>query len=347
MRGGWSRNSALVGVLGWTAVCACAGAGKAPLGVIELLFLFAILVIVPLGWVLGEGIAPISSRPLRSLAKAQPFAAAAVTASFWISPGSRAGMLALPWALLCLSIALVGALSPRSTRSLADFAVHMGRMDLAVAAVWLLASRLGPHPMIFQEPIVLLTEIHFHYTGFASATILAAAVKASTKSQSLCPLRWFAVLVLFTPLVLAVGFVYSPLLKMFAGIAMVVAMSGLAVASTHSRRFRLLSGESSLFKCFFRDAGGGNGRGGNLRDRRLAAPGLAGDSAGSPDLRRSSTRWDFVVRNTWLANRTRPTFLRIYFRCVRLMGKNADKAAYSAKFSCCNSSNESMPDGRF
>ena len=64
MRGGWSRNSALVGALGWTAVCACAGAGKAPLGVIELLFLFAILVIVPLGWVLGEGIAPISSPPL-------------------------------------------------------------------------------------------------------------------------------------------------------------------------------------------------------------------------------------------------------------------------------------------
>lgn len=229
MRGGWSRNSALVGVLGWTAVCACAGAGKAPLGVIELLFLFAILVIVPLGWVLGEGIAPISSPPLRSLAKAQPFAAAAVAASFWISPGSRAGMLALPWALLCLSIALVGVLSPRSTRSLADFAVHMGRMDLAVAAVWLLASRLGPYPMIFQEPIVLLTAVHFHYIGFASATILAAAVKASTQSRIEGPLRWFAVLVLFTPFVLAAGFVYSPLLKMFAGFTMVVAMSGLAV----------------------------------------------------------------------------------------------------------------------
>ena len=43
------------------------------------------------------------------------------------------------------------------------------------------------------------------------------------------PLRWFAVLVLFTPFVLAAGFVYSPLLKMFAGFTMVVAMSGLAV----------------------------------------------------------------------------------------------------------------------
>ena len=83
--------------------------------------------------------------------------------------------------------------------------------------------------MIFQEPIVLLTAVHFHYIGFASATILAAAVKASTQSRIEGPLRWFAVLVLFTPFVLAAGFVYSPLLKMFAGFTMVVAMSGLAV----------------------------------------------------------------------------------------------------------------------
>ena len=317
MRGGWSRNSALVGVLGWTAVCACAGAGKAPLGVIELLFLFAILVIVPLGWVLGEGIAPISSPPLRSLAKAQPFAAAAVAASFWISPGSRAGMLALPWALLCLSIALVGALSPRSTRSLADFAVHMGRMDLAVAAVWLLAPRLGPYPMIFQEPIVLLTAVHFHYIGFASATILAAAVKASTQSRIAGPLRWFAVLVLFTPFVLAAGFVYSPLLKMFAGFTMVVAMSGLAVLQLILAAFVSSRVSRAYLNGFIRDACGGNGCGGNLCDRRLAASGLAGDSAGGPDPRHFQCSGIFTVRNTGMANRTRPTFQRICFRCIR------------------------------
>jgi hypothetical protein len=37
----------------------------------------------------------------------------------------------------------------------------------------------------------LLTAVHFHYTGFASATILAAAVKASTQSRIARPLRWF------------------------------------------------------------------------------------------------------------------------------------------------------------
>jgi hypothetical protein len=229
MKGRWNRSSAMVGALVWTAMCVYAGVGRAPLGVLELLFLFAVLVVVPLGLVLGERISPVSLRLPHLLEMSQPFAAVAVTISFWISPGPSAGIMALPWALLCLSIALTGALSLRSTRSLADFSINVGRMDLAVAAIWLLVSRFGLRPMIFQEPIILLTAVHFHYTGFASATILAAAVKASTKSRIALRLRWFAFLVLFTPFVLAVGFVYSPLLKMFAGIAMVVAMSGLAV----------------------------------------------------------------------------------------------------------------------
>ena len=229
MKGKWSRNSAMIGALVWTALGAYAGAGKAPLGVIELLLLFAFLVIIPLGLALGEGISPACSRLLHFVERLQPFAAAAITASFWLSPGANAGIMALPWVLLCLCIALVGALSLRSIRSLADLAVNVGRMDLAVAAAWLLASRFGFRPMSFQEPIILLTAVHFHYTGFASATIVAAAVKASAQSPIAPPLRWFAFLVLLTPFVLAVGFVYSPLLKMVAGIVMVLAMSGLAV----------------------------------------------------------------------------------------------------------------------
>ena len=109
------------------------------------------------------------------------------------------------------------------------WAVNLGRMDLAVAAVGLLASRFGLRPIGIQEPIVLLTAVHFHYTGFASATILAAVLKASKGSPSARPLQWFAFLVLFVPFLLAAGFVYSQFLKMAAGIAMVVAMSGLAV----------------------------------------------------------------------------------------------------------------------
>jgi hypothetical protein len=231
MKRGWSRNSAMVGALAWTAMCAYAGAGNAPLGVIELLLLFAALVVVPLGMALGDGIAPAGTgRLMHVLEIFQPFAAVSLAGSFWVSPGRYAAALAMPWAGLCFSTALIGMWSLRSTRSMTALAVNFGRMDLAIAAAWLLASRYGLRPMGFQEPIVLLTAIHFHYTGFASATILGALLKAGAGSRVARPLHWFAFLVLFVPFVLAAVFVYSPFLKMAAGLAMVVAMAELAVA---------------------------------------------------------------------------------------------------------------------
>jgi len=53
----------------------------------------------------------------------------------------------------------------------------MARIDLAVGGAWLVASRLGMRPMGIQEPIVLLTAVHFHYAGFATATIAAATLR--------------------------------------------------------------------------------------------------------------------------------------------------------------------------
>src|SRR5258707_9174490 len=98
MKRGWSRNSAMVGALAWTAMCAYAGVGKAPLGVIELLFLFAALVVVPLGLSLGDGIVPGPHRWMHLLEIFQPLAAALLVASFWVTPGPYAAALALPWA---------------------------------------------------------------------------------------------------------------------------------------------------------------------------------------------------------------------------------------------------------
>jgi hypothetical protein len=229
MKRGWSRNSAMVGALAWTAMCAYAGAGNAPLGVIELLVLFAVLVIVPLGLSLGDAIAPGPHRLMHLLEIFQPLAAASLAASFWIAPGPYAAALALPWAVVCVAVALIGLLSMRSVRSWQTLAVNVGRMDLAVAAVWLLASRFGLRPLGIQEPIVLLTAVHFHYTGFISAAILGAALKASNGSRVAQPLQWFGALVLFVPFVVATGFVFSPFLRMAGGIAMAVSMAGFAV----------------------------------------------------------------------------------------------------------------------
>lgn len=45
----WASRVSLAGAFVWALLAALAGSGRAPLGVIELLFLFAPLVVVPLG----------------------------------------------------------------------------------------------------------------------------------------------------------------------------------------------------------------------------------------------------------------------------------------------------------
>jgi len=54
----WTRNSALFGSLLWASLAAAAGCGRGPLGIIELLFLFAPLVVVPLGLALAQAVVP-------------------------------------------------------------------------------------------------------------------------------------------------------------------------------------------------------------------------------------------------------------------------------------------------
>jgi YndJ-like protein len=66
---------------------------------------------------------------------------------------------------------------------------------------------MGFRVMGFQEPIPRLTAVHFHYTGFSSALILAAILKAARSRRGILgPLKWLASLVLFVPFLLAAGF---------------------------------------------------------------------------------------------------------------------------------------------
>jgi hypothetical protein len=103
-------------------------------------------------------------------------------------------------------------------------------MDLAVGGAWLVASRLGMRPMGIQEPIGLLTAVHFHFAGFATATIGAATLRFAEKGA---PQRWLQRLVLMVavlPVVVAAGFVISPMVKMGAAVLFSVSVAVLAIA---------------------------------------------------------------------------------------------------------------------
>jgi hypothetical protein len=209
----WLRRSATAGAVAWAVVAAVA-----PIGLIEKLFLLAPLVAVPLALALLEP-APWMSAIL------QPFAAASATASFFVPPGAVAAGLAAPWAILT-GVALLEGLMRIRTWSFDEVVTTVSLLLLPVGGGWLMASRAGVAPMGFGEPIAILTAVHFHFTAF-----LAPALAVLAGRERPGPLYAASALGILagTPL-LAVGFVFSPALKLGAVFLLVAALGGVAVS---------------------------------------------------------------------------------------------------------------------
>jgi hypothetical protein len=211
--------------------------GIARVGAIELLFLFAPLVIIPLGMALLRGIAATGA--LDEFARRlQPFGAALAVVAIWLPPGRMAALFAMGWLVVCLLMAvsgcgdLVRALWPEADRSARATRVVVGiaRIDLAVGGMWLVASRWGMRPMGIQEPIGLLTAVHFHFAGFATAIIGAATLQFAEKRAPQEWLRRLVLMVAVLPAVVAAGFVISPVVKMAAAVLFSASVAALAIA---------------------------------------------------------------------------------------------------------------------
>ena len=91
--------------------------------------------------------------------------------------------------------------------------------------------------MDFREPIVVLTAVHFHYTGFATALVAGAMVDFAQRHGLHSRTRSaLVVLVLSLPFVLAAGFVFSPTIKVCAAVLLSITMLGLAVSQLGASR---------------------------------------------------------------------------------------------------------------
>jgi hypothetical protein len=99
--------------------------------------------------------------------------------------------------------------------------------------------------MRIQEPIGLLTAVHFHYAGFATATIAGAMLQFAALRQERRWLQWLVAVVIGMPFVVAVGFVISPQLKLGAAAMFSASVAGLAVVLRSSAK-RLQSGTARL-----------------------------------------------------------------------------------------------------
>ena len=230
----WSQLSTGLGAAAWASVAVLARAGIAPIGSIELIFLLAPLVIVPLGMELLrlDGGGRFDAIALR----VQPFCAAFAVLALWLPPGRSAAILASAWMCLCL---LLAASFPTNflslSRSLSAGALRLrligtiARIDLLVGGTWFLASRFGMHPFRTQEPMVLLTAVHFHFAGFATAVISAAMLRFAQQHGLEPGLKRLLPLVVGMPYVVAAGFVISPALKTGAGVVFSASVAALAI----------------------------------------------------------------------------------------------------------------------
>jgi hypothetical protein len=235
----WNRRFALAGAALWAALAFAGRHSHLPFGPIELLLLLAVLVVVPLALALLQQQSPAYLTSHSAAIFLQPIAAAFAVISLFHAPGAPAALRALPWLAFAAVMAFQGWGPARSRPSLSRTAFQIARLNLLIASVWLVASRLGLRPLDTQEPIVLLTAVHFHYTGFATA-ILAGTAFASQETLARKS-RWYLIsvaIILSAPYLIAAGFVFSPCLKVAGVAALSLALvTFAAVQFAHTRQF--------------------------------------------------------------------------------------------------------------
>jgi len=201
---------------------------------IERLLLLAVLVFTPLALTLmqrgyeGEGV----TIPCWWACCLQPVAAVLVALAFLQPVGVWAGLLSMPWLLCTALIAFAGVTRWQTTAGrppVYELVLRCGMLYLLVGAGWLLLSRFGFRPLGFPDVIVLLTGVHFHYTGFAAPVIIAMTGRFLAKNGlTVRAYPWLAgALVTAMPLI-AAGITVSPWLEMVGVLLLFAAIVGLA-----------------------------------------------------------------------------------------------------------------------
>jgi YndJ-like protein len=221
----------LLGASFWFALALASFSSHIHIGIIEVLFLLGPWMVVPLGADLIRGAA--TSPSSRGACDWALFTGASLTtASFFLENRVVATWFASSWLLVCAAFAGDGLrrFVTSGTKSFAQFCFAMGEGYLLVAGIWLVASRAGISLFGFHEPIVLLTAVHFHFAGFASAVLAGLVYQASVGRSGQQMLRWALTIVVLEPGVLGLAFFAGPKAKLVGALVFALGLIGLACA---------------------------------------------------------------------------------------------------------------------
>jgi hypothetical protein len=222
------RLPILIGSGVWLALALACFASHARLGIIEVLFLLGPWVVVLLGADLLRSAGTSKNSAVRDWALIA--AAALTTVSFFLDNRTAAAWFASAWLLVCAAFAGDGLRRfwVAGTKSFAQFCFAAGEGYLLVAGMWLVASRAGAQLLAFHEPIVLLTAVHFHFAGFASAVLAGLTDEAFAGFRGRRFLRAALLSVVLGPGLLGLAFLLGPKVKLAGALLIALGQLGLA-----------------------------------------------------------------------------------------------------------------------
>jgi hypothetical protein len=242
----------ILGAVMWVALVAGFWIGWVQLSMVEILFLLAPLIAVPL----AVSLTPSLDDPARLVGRKSGrswiiFAAAGLaTLSLFQPAGPKAAALASAWFFVCgwLGVEGLRRFLKYKTQSFSQFCFAVGEAYLIVGGTWLVISRLGLQPLGFQEPIVLLTAVHFHFAGFLSAVLAGLTYERLRESRWSKPLRVALAGAVIGPGLLGLAFLVSPKLKLAAVMLIVAGQFGLAAGTIRvAAGMDHLAGRTMLF----------------------------------------------------------------------------------------------------
>jgi hypothetical protein len=224
------RTNILIGVAAWAFLALASFSPRVHLGIIEVLFLLGPWIVVPLGADLVRGTGNSKSSAVRDWVLIA--AASLTTVSFFLDNRTVAAWFASSWLLVCAAFAGDGLrrFVSSGTKSFTQFCFAAGEGYLLVAGGWLVASRAGVQLLAFREPIVLLTAVHFHFAGFASAVLAGLTYERFRESRWKVLLRVALLAVVCGPGILGLAFLMGPKWKLVAALLIALGQLGLAGA---------------------------------------------------------------------------------------------------------------------
>ncbi|ASN06008.1 YndJ family transporter [Virgibacillus necropolis] len=107
-----------------------------------------------------------------------------------------------------------------------EFMIDMGLIYLAIGGAWFLVSE-AKIDTDFSPILTWLTSVHFHYSSF----LLPIFVGFLGRLYKSTFYKWVGTIILLSPIVVAVGIAYSPLIELFSVLMYIVGIYGLIILS--------------------------------------------------------------------------------------------------------------------